>query len=667
MRFSFQASLLLLPSALPLPGINAQVLREAASSPIEMVVSANNLATDAGKKILAAGGTAVDAMIAVQTVLGLVEPQSSGIAGGAFVVYYDGTKLTTFDAREKAGAEATETRYQDANGQSLGFFDAWQSALSVGVPGVPRMMEDLHMKYGTLPWADLFEDAKDLAINGFNFTGRTESNANELLAENDSCEDRLFFRDPVAFDYFIDNATCKAKPAGTFVTNLEYAETLEALATGGADAFYTGAIAEDIIAKIAGDRKPTDDPIISLQDLLDYEVIEREPVCKTYRNETYNVCGMGPPSSGALAIGQIFGILENFDFTDMGPQDVETVHLFTQAMRLAFADRNLYVGDSDFITVPVEGMLNETYLTERASLISETTDMGTAMPGTPPGIYDPAAPQITTFEGGTSHISIVDQFGNAISMTTTVESYFGSGLMVRGFLLNNQLTDFSFENVNESGTPIANRVQPGKRPRSSMSPTIVLDSTGEVAFLAGSPGGSRIIGYTSEALMLMMDFGYNPQQAANTPHFQNRNGATEIEPPKVGITTTYNFEALMAALAVLNHTVEERGGETSGLSLIEVMTDGFLGGADPRRDGTAGGRMDNGTMATVAPAATATPGTMAPVEVGPATATPVTTAPVMMTSTAPTTGAPTSAVTMHDASHFAVFLGIVALCAANLF
>ena len=594
MKFSFAASAFaLLSSTSILRNANAQ-LREAATSPLEMVVSANNLATDAGKAILAAGGTAVDAMIAVQTVLGLVEPQSSGIAGGSFVVYYDGTtdQLTTYDAREKAPAGATETRFQNEDGASLDFNDAWQSALSVGVAGVPQLLEDMHGKYGSLPWADLFEEAKRLATDGFEFTHRTEDNANELLEMNDSCEDgeRLFFRDPVAFDYFINAEDCTAKPAGTFVTNPEYAATMDAIATDGASAFYTGDIAEDIIAKVAADRNPTGDALITLEDMMNYDIIERTPVCKTYR-DMYDICGMGPPSSGALALGQIFGVLENFELPESS-DDPDTVHLFTQAMRLAFADRNLYVGDPDFITVPVEGMLNSTYLSERAALIDVAMDMGSATPGAPPGTYDPSAPQMRTYEGGTSHISIVDQYGNAISMTTTVESYFGSGLMVRGFLLNNQITDFSFENVDGDGVPIANRVQPSKRPRSSMSPTIVLNPDGTLAYLAGSPGGFRIIGYVSSALMLMIDYGYDPQEAANTPHKQNQNGDTELETPTPGITTEYDIEALTEALTLKGHTVVERGGETSGLSLIEVlMEDGsFLGGADPRRDGTAGGR-----------------------------------------------------------------------------
>lgn len=568
-----------------------------ATSPIEMVVTANNLATDAGRKALAAGGSAVDAMVAAQVVLSLVEPQSSGIGGGAFVVYHDaegGKGLTTFDARETAPATATEDRYVGADGEVLAFSDAWQSALAVGTPGVPRLMEDLHMKYGKLPWASLFEDAQRLARDGYALTGRTESNANELLAENKECNE-LFFRDPVAFDYFIDNATCTAKPKGTIVTNAEYADTLDLLAEGGADAFYSGPIAHDILAKVAADRKPTDDPIITAQDMLDYKVIEREPVCKEYRGK-YNVCGMGPPSSGALAVGQILGILESFDLTSGNddPQSLNTVHLFTQAMRLAFADRNQYVGDADFVTVPVEGMLDSEYLASRAALINRTMDLGAAEPGIPPGTLDPASPQEVTYEGGTSHVSIVDAFGNALSMTTTVESFFGSGLMVRGFLLNNQLTDFSFEARDESGTPIANRVQPGKRARSSMSPTIVYDMDGDVEYLAGSPGGSRIIGYTSQALVSMLDFGRDPQEAVNTPHYQNRNGPTELEPPMANVTSDYDFEALSDGLISYGHTVEERGGETSGLSVIQVTKLGFLGGADPRRDGTAGGRAAKG-------------------------------------------------------------------------
>jgi gamma-glutamyltranspeptidase / glutathione hydrolase len=319
-----------------------------------MVVSANNLATDAGKRMLAMGGTVVDAMIAVQTVLSLVEPQSSGIGGGAFCVVYMDGELTTFDAREKAPSGATETRFQNEDGTSLGFEDAWQSGLSVGVPGIPRLMEDLHMKYGKLPWADLFEDAKTLAIGGYEQTGRTVANAEELFEMNASCDDRLFFRDDVAFEYFYDVETCTPKKEGTIITNPEYADTLDLMIEGGADAFYMGDIAMDIIEKVNADRNPTGDACITLADLANYSIVERPAVCTTYR-DAYDVCGMGPPSSGALAVGQILGMLNNFDLAANGDrQSTETVHLFTQAMRLAFADRNQFVGDPDFITVPVE-------------------------------------------------------------------------------------------------------------------------------------------------------------------------------------------------------------------------------------------------------------------------------------------------------------------------
>jgi gamma-glutamyltranspeptidase/glutathione hydrolase len=572
--------------------VKSHALQEVTVSDMEMVVSAHFLATEAGEKILADGGTAVDAMIAIQTVLGLVEPQASGIGGGTFIVYYDAeiNELTTFDARETAPMLATEDRFVDpATNSTIAWPDAWQSALGVGSPGVPRALETMHQKYGKLPWADLFEPAKDHATNGFEFSQRTEDQVNQLLADNESCENRTFFRDPVAFDYFV-NADCTAKPAGTFVKNLDYASTMDLLAQGGADAFYTGVVAEDIVAKVAADRNPTGDATLSLEDLAGYEVIEREPICKMYRG-IHNVCGMGPPSSGALAIGQIVGILNNFNLTGPGPADVDTVHLLTQAMRLAFADRGKYVGDTDFITVPLEGMLDDDYLASRASLIDMMMDMGEATAGVPPGTFDPSAIQTTDFEGGTSHISIVDQFGNALSMTTSVEWYFGSGLMVRGFLLNNQLTDFSFAATDSAGTPIANRVQPKKRPRSSMSPTIVLNEDGKPSYLTGSPGGSRIIGYTAQSLLSLLDFGYDPQKTANTPYYQNRNSDTEIEVPQDGITSDYDFEALTTALEARGHEVVQRGEGGSGLGIIEVTADGFLGGADPRRAGTAAGRL----------------------------------------------------------------------------
>ena len=557
----------------------AQELATAVTTDREMIVTANPLATAAGAKILQNGGTAVDAMVAAQTVLGLVEPQSSGLGGGAFAVYYDAEsgEITTFDAREKAPAAATEERFLSAGG----FLSAWQSGLSVGVPGTPRLMEVLHRQFGNKNWARLLQPAMSLAQDGFALTERTSSQVAGLLARNASCDDRLFFRDPAAFAYFA-NPDCTAKPAGTLVTNKDYANTLKALRQGGADAFYSGAIAADIAAAVQGDLNIPGD--MTVEDLANYAVIERAPVCIEYRN--HDVCGMGPPSSGGLAVGQMLGILENFEISGE-PLDLINVHLFTQAGRLAFADRNLYVGDTDFITVPVEGMLDKDYLATRAALITDV-DMGRADPGVPPGEFDPTMPDPSAKNSGTSHISIVDRYGNALSMTTTIESSFGNGVMVRGFLLNNELTDFSF-NPGTPDAPVANRVQANKRPRSSMSPTIVLDPEGNVELVTGSPGGSRIISYSAQSVVNHIDFGLDPQESINTPHYMNRNGSTDIETPIPGVTEDYDAAALEAALEAIGHNVNIRS-LTSGLSIIHVDGDQLVGGADKRRDGTVGGR-----------------------------------------------------------------------------
>ena len=590
----------------------AQELPQAVTAKKEMVVSANPLASEAGARILRRGGTAADAMVAVQTVLGLVEPQSSGIGGGAFVVYYDASTgtTTTIDAREKAPASAQEDRFA-----GLGFFSAWQSGLSVGVPGTPRMMEYVHQRFGKLKWRKLFRSATRLAEKGYPLTQRTSDQVAGLLSFNPSCDFRIFFRDPAAFEYFA-NPDCSAKPAGTPIKNPAYAETMKTLARDGADGFYHGSIAENIAAAVQGDLLIGGD--MTVEDLANYDVVEREPVCLNYRG--HDVCGMGPPSSGALAVGQILGILENFDIAAGAPLDVETVHLFAQAGRLAFADRGLYVGDSDFVTVPVEGMLDEDYLASRAALITDM-DMGRAAPGEPPGDFDPSAPDNSAKDSGTSHVSIVDRYGNALSMTTTIESSFGNGVMVNGFLLNNELTDFSFAATDSTGVPIANRVQGNKRPRSSMSPTIVFDEQGRVEIVTGSPGGSRIIGYTAQSIVNMIDFGLDPQQAINVPHYMNRNGRTDIEAPIPGITLDYDAEALADALKARGHSnpyvpLEQRSvgiiAQTSGLSIIQINRESeksskrsddeddkdwrkqkgllLIGGADHRRDGTVSGR-----------------------------------------------------------------------------
>ncbi|MGH1493011.1 MAG: gamma-glutamyltransferase family protein [Acidimicrobiales bacterium] len=545
----------------------------------EMVVTANPAATDAAALVLRQGGSAVDAMVAAQSMLGLVEPQSSGIGGGAFVVYYDAAtgETTTFDAREKAPAAALETRFE-----GLGFFAAWQSGLSVGVPGVPRLMEDMQARYGRLPLAQSLTPATATAISGFELTGRTSDQVAGLLARNDSCEDRLFFADPAAFSYFA-NPDCTAKPAGTAVTNVAYGETLAAIGEHGADGFYTGSVAENIAAAVQGDPRIAGD--MTTDDLANYQTVERDPVCVNYRG--HDVCGMGPPSSGGLTVGQILGILQSYDLGS-DPLDEETVHLVTQASKLAFADRNFYIGDSDFVSVPTAGLLDTEYLASRAALITGV-DMGTAAPGVPPGASGEAAADTSDFGNGTSHLVVVDQWGNALSMTTSIESSFGNGVMVDGFLLNNELTDFSFRPTDDEGNPIANRVQPGKRPRSSMSPTIVLDAEGDVKLLTGSPGGSRIIGYTAQSIMNVLDFGLTPQESVMVPHYLNRNGSTNLETPIPGVTNDYDAEALKAQLEARGQTVSIRA-LTSGLSMILADGDDLLGGADLRRDGTVGGR-----------------------------------------------------------------------------
>jgi len=547
----------------------------------DMVVTANPLASAAGAAILRSGGNAVDAMLAVQAVLGLVEPQSSGLGGGAFIVYYDArsNRTITIDAREKAPASATGDRFE-----GLGFFDAWQSGLSVGVPGTPAMMLHMHERYGRLNIRRLFNPAMRLARRGYSLTERTSEQVAGLLDRNPSCEERLFFRDETALAYFADSETCVAKPAGTRIKNREYAETLAAMAKSGVAGFYSGGVAEDIVSAVQNDPAIAGD--MTLADLSNYEVIERAPVCLNYRG--HDVCGMGPPSSGALAVGQILGILENFDLSAESPISTQTVHLFSQAGRLAFADRGRYVADSDFVSVPVAGMLDKTYLASRAALIG-ANDSGPVEPGVPPGAGEASAADTRTKDSGTSHVSIVDRYGNALSMTTTIESSFGNGVMVRGFLLNNELTDFSFSAADDDGVPIANRVEPGKRPRSSMSPTIVFDELGKPELVTGSPGGSRIIGYTAQSIMNVIDFGLNPQQSINIPHFMNRNGSTtDIEPPEPGITIDYDAEALQAALDARLHDTRIIE-QTSGLSIIEIANRKLIGGADQRRDGTVSG------------------------------------------------------------------------------
>jgi gamma-glutamyltranspeptidase/glutathione hydrolase len=391
--------------------------------------------------------------------------------------------------------------------------------------------------------------------------------------------------------------------------NLEYADTLRSLVSGGADAFYSGDIAYDIVDAVVNDRNIPGD--MSLDDLKNYHIIERPVVCENFRG--HKVCGMGPPSSGGIGVGQVLGMLNELNKTDKdaGPLGLDNIHLFTQAMRLAFADRNQYVADSDFVEVPVQGMLNDEYLTARANLINADVDMGFVLAGNPPGSNASKSSFLTDKENGTAHISIIDQYGNAISMTTTIESPFGNSVMVRGFLLNNELTDFSFEPIDESNNKtFANRVEPNKRPRSSMAPTIVFDETGNVEIVTGSAGGSKIIGDVAQTIMNIIDFDMDPQEAANIPHYQNRNEITEIESPQSGLSHTfglveYDSEQVAADLKAMGHSdpalpLEDRVVSIvpmwiSKLTTIQVVRDHdgskvFVGGVDPRSDGAIGGR-----------------------------------------------------------------------------
>lgn len=533
-----------------------------------MVAAANPLAAEAGLAILRKGGSAADALIAVQTVLGLVEPQSSGLGGGAFVVWYDAAtgKLTTFNARETAPAAATPDLFVGKDGKPLDFYAAVVGGRSVGVPGIPRLFETLHERFGKLGWGEGFAAAIDLAEKGFAISPRLEA----LVADDLD----LLAAEPATRAYFLD-AAGKPLPAGTILKNPDYAATLKTIADGGADAFYTGPLAEKIVAAVSG--HPTNPGGMTLADLTGYRVQELGAVCRAYRG--YDVCGMGPPSSGGIAVGQILGLIEPFEIGTLGPEDPESWRIIGDATRLAFADRGRYVADADFVSVP-KGMLNRDYLAQRSTLLRRPTalpkDAVTA--GDPP--WDRAELRIdgVSFElPSTSHVVIVDDAGNIASMTTSIETAFGSHQMVAGFLLNNQLTDFSFM-PQEGGSAVANRVEGGKRPRSSMSPTIVTKD-GKPIFALGSPGGSNIIPYVATTLIGLIDWKLDMQHAVSLPHLSNRFGTYDIEEGTTAVDLTDDLQALGFETAVKELN--------SGLHGIALTSSGLVGGADPRREGVA--------------------------------------------------------------------------------
>jgi gamma-glutamyltranspeptidase / glutathione hydrolase len=553
--------------------VAAALRAKAATRPVEarewMVVAAHPLAVEAGADVLAAGGTAADAMVAVQAVLGLVEPQSSGLGGGAFLVWHDGATgaITTLDGRETAPLDATPRLFQDAAGEPLKFFDAVVGGRSVGTPGTPALMAAAHARWGRADWGDLLAPAIRLADTGFPVSPRLA-----MLVAADA--ERLAV-DPATAGYFLPEG--QALTEGAMLRNPAYAQTLRSLAAQGVDGFYTGPVAEAIVQAVRGAAH--NPGLLGPLDLAIYRVKERAAVCAPYRG--YEVCGMGPPSSGAVAVGQILGMLEAADLAALGPSDPESWRLIGEASRLAFADRARYLADSDFVPVPVAGLLDPAYLRRRAGLIAPGGVLPEAQAGQP--AFDHTlnlADGITLEQPSTTHVSIVDSHGNALSMTSTIENAFGARLMAGGFLLNNELTDFSFRS-HVDGVPVANRVAPGKRPRSSMAPTIVRRD-GQPVLVLGSPGGSSIIGYVTSALIAHLDWGMDVQQAVAAGHLLNRFGIYDLE-------AGTEAEALADPLRALGYEVR-LGAQTSGLHAIAIGPDGLRGGADPRREGVALGQ-----------------------------------------------------------------------------
>jgi gamma-glutamyltranspeptidase/glutathione hydrolase len=542
-----------------------------------MVAAANPLAVEAGYQILKQGGSAIDAAIATQLVLTLVEPQSSGIGGGAFLVHYDGKQVQAFDGRETAPASADERLFQRPDGTPVSRTEGIVGGRSVGAPGVLRMLELAHRQHGKLPWKALFAPAIRLSEEGFPVSKRL----NLLLGY-----DAHLRKDRIAAAYFYD-AQGKPWPVGHILKNPALAATLREIAEGGADAFYTGHIAHDIAAKVA--FHPTNPGLLTARDIADYRPKVRQPVCSDYR--TYTVCGMPPPSSGGIAVAQMLGMFETFDMKKLAPAagvpGPDAVHVFSEVGRLAYADRNRYAADTDFVPLPGRGiasLIDKGYLAQRAKLVGPRS-MGEAPAGTPPGMEVAWGTDNAIETPSTSHISVVDAEGRGLAMTTTIEDAFGSRQMVDGFILNNQLTDFSFSSRDENG-PVANRVEAGKRPRSAMSPTVVFDKkSGRLVLTVGSPGGPAIINYVAKVLVGTLDWGLNVQQAIALPNFGSRNGPTELEAGRFPLATIKELEARGHKVRVSE--------QTSGLHGIQrVSVHGvplWFGGADPRREGIAKG------------------------------------------------------------------------------
>jgi gamma-glutamyltranspeptidase / glutathione hydrolase len=559
------------------------------------VAAANPLATDAGYQVLKAGGSAIDAAIAVQMVLTLVEPQSSGIGGGAFLLHFNGQKVEAFDGRETAPSAATENLFIGPDGKPMAFIDAVVGGRAVGVPGTVRMLEMAHQQHGKLPWSQLMQPAITLAQDGFKVSARLHT----LL------KGEIHLKKEPSAAAFYYKADGNPVDQGSTLKNPALAEVLKIIAAQGSKGLLEGAVAQAMVAKVRS--HPGNPGVLSMSDLSAYKAVKREPMCHDYsaRNKAYRICGFPPPSSGAIAIGQILGILNNTSAASLPLEagfgglpgttgavpSADWLHLYTEASRLAFADRALYLGDPDFVPAPGgnwNSLLDPGYLATRAKLIDQQPQgpsMKTAQPGNPAGVKTSYAPMPDQPEYGTSHISIVDAYGNAIAMTTTIEDAFGARQLSDGntgkpggFLLNNELTDFSFAPADAQGRPIANRVQAGKRPRSSMSPTLVFDkASGQLVMSGGSPGGALIIHFTAKTLYGVLNWGLNTQQAINLPNFASLNGPTLLEEKRFPPAAVDKLKARGAEVREL--------AMTSGLQAIQKTPNGLFGGADPRREG----------------------------------------------------------------------------------
>ncbi len=531
-----------------------------------MIVTANAYASAAGAKILQSGGTAADAMVAAQSVLGLVEPESSGIGGGSFLLWYDGKtgKMITLDGRETAPQNSTSNQFLKSDGTKMKFFDAVIGGLSVGTPGTLALMYEAQKKWGNKDWAKLFDEAIFLGKNGFSVSKKLSSSI-----ERD--RDRLSKIENTK-EYFLPNGnSLKHKHV---LKNHAYASTMQNIANNNIEDFYKGSIALDIVSTVNNYTKNTG--FLEIEDLSNYDVIERNPVCINYK--VYNICGMGPPSSGGVAVAQILKILEPYDLKSLGFSNPITWQIIGDATRLAFADRDRYLADSDYVNVPLAGLLNDHYLNKRSNQIRPGVKTENIISGKPSddivnnfGIDNSLELQSTT------HISIYDKFGNALSMTSSIENAFGSRLMTEsGFLLNNQLTDFSF-NEKIDGKIIANRLEPGKRPRSSMAPTIVLED-GKPIIIIGSPGGSNIISFVVNSIISLLEWDMNIQEAVSHPHAINKWGKFEIEESKY----SSNLETSLKAMGYVTKIRKYY----SGLNGI-VIDNEIYGGSDPRREGIA--------------------------------------------------------------------------------